>query len=63
MPTDAERLDFLDRCNAKLNEQSGTRYGWKFHRNHNRVAVLEDSHIPVLTVREAIDVAMQNESC
>lgn len=25
---DKERLDFLDRCNAALNERYGTSYGW-----------------------------------
>ncbi|WP_288927252.1 hypothetical protein [uncultured Maritimibacter sp.] len=32
---DRDRLDFLDECNARLNEKSGTKYGWKMVMNHN----------------------------
>jgi hypothetical protein len=32
---DKERLDFLDRCNAALNERYGTNYGWELILNHN----------------------------
>jgi hypothetical protein len=32
---DAARLDFLDRCNERLNAQSGTTYRWSLIMNHN----------------------------
>ena len=57
MPTDKERLDWLDKVNRNLNAIAGTEYGWKFEMNHNRSA-LTDHNLPVLTVREAIDAAM-----
>jgi hypothetical protein len=33
--TDKDRLDFLDRCNARLNAKYGTTYRWKLILNHN----------------------------
>jgi len=33
--TDTDRLDFLDRCNQRLNERYGTDYRWKLILNHN----------------------------
>lgn len=32
---DKARLDFLDRCNARLNAHYGTNYGWGLILNHN----------------------------
>lgn len=32
---DKRRLDFLDQCNARLNERSGTVYRWELILNHN----------------------------
>ena len=55
---DAERLDWLDLCNAKMNARYGTKYGWRFDWNHNRVAILSDMHCPALSVRAAIDAAL-----
>lgn len=60
MPTDSERLDFLDRCNRQMNERYGTEYGWRFDWNHNRVCMLSDSNIPAISVRDALDRAMEN---
>lgn len=53
---DASRLDWLDEMNRRKNEHHGTRYGWRYEANHNRIA-LSDHHFPVKTVREAIDEA------
>lgn len=58
--TDAERLDWLDRVNENANRHNGTVYGWRFDINHNRAA-LTDMHLPALTVREAIDRAMDSK--
>lgn len=33
--TDKDRLDFLDRCNLRLNERYGTNYRWELILNHN----------------------------
>ena len=59
--TDAERLDWLDRVNQATNAHYRTRYGWKFDLNCNR-ASLTDHHLPALTVRDAIDSAMDAKS-
>ena|ERR1700689_5255666 len=60
---DSLRLDFLDRVNAALNRHYGTTYGWKYDVNHNRCKIsLEDSHIPALSVRAALDKAMGSQS-
>ncbi|MCK0531491.1 hypothetical protein [Sphingobium agri] len=32
---DRDRLDFLDRCNQRLNATYGTNYGWQLILNHN----------------------------
>jgi len=32
---DKARLDYLDRCNASLNAQYGSTYGWTLIQNHN----------------------------
>jgi hypothetical protein len=40
---DKERLDFLERCHTKLNEQYQTDYGWKIIINHNIVRMMMDS--------------------
>lgn len=58
MQRDKERLDWLDKVNAELNERYGSKYGWRFDVNHNR-ASLSDHHHPPLSVREAIDRAME----
>lgn len=55
---DARRLDWLDKINAEKNKRHGTTYGWKLSENHNRIA-LEDHGFPPLSVRSAIDKAMQ----
>lgn len=54
---DARRLDFLDRANHHMNQHYGTVYGWKLEANQNRIA-LTDHNLPALTVRQAIDSAM-----
>jgi hypothetical protein len=56
---DTARLDWLDSMNRRTNEHYGTTYGWRFDLNHNRGAMLADHHIPALSVREAIDEAME----
>ena len=56
---DSSRLDYLDKRNARKNEQYGTKYGWQLNENHNRIA-LEDHAWPGATVREAIDQAMKD---
>lgn len=57
---DVKRLDWLDAQNARKNGQNGTRYGWGYSENHNRIA-LEDHQWPPRTVREAIDHARRIE--
>lgn len=70
---DKERLDFLDRCNAALNERYGTSYGWELILNHNvtrlmlgRLAVdLNDAvggNAALPSCREAIDARMKSLS-
>ncbi|KKW93902.1 hypothetical protein [Sphingobium chungbukense] len=67
---DQARLDFLDRCNERLNAQCGTTYSWSLIMNHNvnrlmlgHMAVdLHDSAPPsqaLPSCRAAIDAAMQ----
>lgn len=58
---DTARLDFLDQMNAAKNEFHGTRYGWKYEVNHNRIA-LSDHNWPPLKVREAIDQARERHA-
>lgn len=53
---DSERLDYLDKSNARKNKQCGSSYGWKLEENCNRIA-LSDSNHPYKTVRQAIDEA------
>lgn len=55
---DAGRLNWLDAVNLGTNERNETVYGWKFDINHNRAA-LTDHNSPALSVRAAIDAAMQ----
>lgn len=55
---DAAMLDWLDAQNQRKNDQNGTKYGWKFSENCNRIA-LEDHGFPPISVREAITAAMQ----
>lgn len=55
---DTARLDWLDQVNANTNERNGTRYGWRYDINHNRAA-LTDCNSPALTIREAINAAIQ----
>lgn len=73
MRRDRERLDFLDHCNAMLNETSGTRYGWELILNHNvtrlmsgRLAIdLNDSAAgasALQSCRDAIDARMKSLS-
>ena len=51
---DTNRLDYLDQLNGKLNQKSGSKYGWRLEVNHNRVALME--HDPMKqSVREAND--------
>jgi hypothetical protein len=59
--TDAERLDWLDHVTATTNARHGTVYGWKYDINHNRAA-LTDMNRPALTIREAIDEAMDRRT-
>ena len=54
---DRARLDFLDKVNKRFNKTNGTEYGWKLSFNHNRI-LLDDSNIHALSVRKAIDIAM-----
>lgn len=58
---DTSRLDWLDQVNANTNERNGTRYGWKYDINHNRAA-LTDHNWPPLSIREAIDAAMNRSA-
>lgn len=51
---DTSRLDWLDAQTDGMNRGYGTTYGWKFHRSHNGMN-LNDSNLPALTVRQAID--------
>jgi hypothetical protein len=71
MKKDKERLDFLDRCNANLNEFYGTNYNWELILNHNvnrlmldnMVVDLNDSAVNgSVSCREAIDKAMAKYS-
>jgi hypothetical protein len=64
---DTARLDFLDQCNRRLNQQSGSEYRWALVLNHNvnrlmlgPMAVdLHDSAANGLpSCRQAIDAAM-----
>lgn len=65
---DTARLDFLDRCNARLNAESGTSYHWKLTLNHN-VSRLMLGHLEVdlndaearglPSCRDAIDAKMR----
>ena len=57
---DRARLDFLDKMNKRFNKTNGAEYGWKLSFNHNRI-LLDDSNIPALSVRKAIDNAMDIE--
>jgi|GEM_PF-2059712 len=54
---DGERLDWLDEVNRKANERNGTVYGWRFDINHNRAALM-DHNWPALSIRAAIDAAI-----
>lgn len=43
---DTARLDFLDTCNARLNDRYGTSYKWKLILNHNvNRLMLEDMNV------------------
>ena len=66
---DRDRLDFLDRCNQRLNATYGTNYGWQLilNRNVNRLMLghmdidLHDSHGgkgKLSSCRGAIDAEM-----
>lgn len=56
LTADKERLDWLDRANHALNEAHGTKYGWKYDANHNRLQIaLTDCNIPAFSIRSAID--------
>ncbi len=67
-PSDTARLDFLDRCNARLNAKYGTNYHWKLILNHN-VSRLMLGHLEVdlndaearglPSCRDAIDAKMR----
>jgi hypothetical protein len=68
---DKQRLDFLDECNRRLNENYGTNYGWELILNHNvnRLMLghlqvdLNDSrggNAKLPSCRAAIDEAMNN---
>lgn len=54
---DIRRLNFLHLANKHMNERNRTVYGWKLEANHNRIA-LTDHNLPALSVRQAIDNAM-----
>ena len=59
-PSDTDRLDWLDQVNTNMNERCGSHYGWRFECNHIRAAaILADHHMPPLTIRQAIDKAME----
>lgn len=55
---DIRRLSFLHLANKHMNEHNRTVYGWRLEANHNRIA-LTDHNLPALSVREAIDDAME----
>jgi hypothetical protein len=57
---DSKRLDWLDEQNRRKNERHGSRYGWQYSENHNRIA-LEDHGYPARPVRRAIDLAMASQ--
>jgi len=57
---DTKRLDWLDEVTRKTNERNGTVYGWRFDINHNRAALM-DHNWPALSIRQAIDAAMNKE--
>jgi hypothetical protein len=42
MVEDKKRLDFLDECNRRLNEQYRTNYGWELILNHNVTRLMSD---------------------
>lgn len=50
---DSQRLDFLDRCNAALNMQSGTAYGWKMVMNHNVNRLMTARHHLAVDLNDA----------
>lgn len=54
---DAARLDWLDQINKNANARNGTVYGWRFDINHNRAALM-NHNFPALTIRQAIDAAI-----
>jgi len=56
---DSERIDWMDAVNSNINNHYKTKYGWKWDVNHNR-ACLSDCNWPALTVRQAIDEAMNS---
>lgn len=45
--TDTDRLDFLDRCNQRLNERYGTDYRWELILNHNVNRLMLGGHLVV----------------
>lgn len=71
---DKKRLDFLEECHTKLNEQYGTDYGWEIIINHNVVRMMMDcrggiyqidlndaagGNAKIQTCRRAIDKKME----
>jgi len=66
--TDADRLDFLDECNRRLNASYGTNYSWKMVMNHNvnrlmlgsmKVDLNDADAKGLKSCRNAIDAEMQ----
>ena len=56
--TDAERLDFLDGFNARVNTRRVRPTGWGLEVNYARVTLV-DCHLPAKNIREAIDAAIR----
>lgn len=51
---DKRRLDFLDECNRRLNEECGSSYGWELILSHNVTRLMMES--PFMAERAGVDL-------
>lgn len=60
---DKERLDFLEECHTKLNEQSGTDYGWEIIINHNVVRMMMEKNLHKFDLNDAAGGNAKIKTC
>ena len=60
---DKARLDFLDRCNKRLNDRYGNDYGWKLILNHNVSRLMLDDWSNSVDLHDAEGSHFKQPSC